>query len=327
VDPPLLEVQDLSVDISTPQGVLHAVRNVSFTLERGKTLCLVGESGCGKSMTALALMGLLPRMARRNARKLMFEGQDLVAASEARLTEMRGARMAMVFQEPMTALNPALTIGDQLAEVHRRHRRSTWREARERAVELLGKVGIAGGKVRLEQYPHQLSGGLRQRIMIAMALMCAPSLVIADEPTTGLDVTIQAQILRVIADLQDEFAIALLLISHDLGVVSRVADSVAVMYAGEIVERARVVDLFRGPRHPYTRGLIASIPVPHRIRPGEPLGAIPGPVPTLIGKLQGCAFRTRCRYATKGCADTIAQRSDGDHTWRCVLTALPPEAA
>jgi peptide/nickel transport system ATP-binding protein len=327
VDPPLLDVQDLSVEISTPQGVLHAVRNVSFTLDRGKTLCLVGESGCGKSMTALALMGLLPRAARRHARKLTFERQDLLAAPEARLAEMRGARMAMVFQEPMTALNPALSIGEQLAEVHRRHRHSTRRQARERAAELLGKVGIAGGEARLRQYPYQLSGGLRQRVMIAMALMCAPSLVIADEPTTGLDVTVQAQILRLISDLQDEFGIALLLISHDLGVVSRVADNVAVMYAGEIVERAEVTDLFREPRHPYTRGLIASIPVPYRTRPGEPLRAIPGLVPTSIGKLEGCAFRTRCRYATASCSDAIGQRSEGDHIWRCVLTALPPEAA
>jgi peptide/nickel transport system ATP-binding protein len=327
VPPPLLEVDGLSVDISTPQGVLHAVRDVSFTLERGKTLCLVGESGCGKSMTALALMGLLPRAARRSARKLVFEGADLVTLPETRLAGMRGARMAMVFQEPMAALNPALTIGEQLAEVYRRHRHATRSAARERAVELLAKVGIAGGAARLGQYPHQLSGGLRQRVMIAMALMCSPSLVIADEPTTGLDVTIQAQILRLIAELQRELGIALLLISHDLGVVSRVADNVAVMYAGEIVETARVADLFRDPRHPYTRGLIASIPIPRKTRPGQPLDAIPGQVPLPIGNLSGCAFRARCRFAHADCAHAISERSEADHAWRCVLAALPPQAA
>jgi peptide/nickel transport system ATP-binding protein len=327
VTPPLLAVDGLSVDIPTPQGMLHAVRDVSFTLERGKTLCLVGESGCGKSITALALMGLLPRVARRSARRLVFEGVDLLSAPETRLAGMRGARMAMVFQEPMTALNPALTVGEQLAEVYRRHGQATRSAARDRAVELLEKVGIAGGAARLGQYPHQLSGGLRQRVMIAMALMCTPPLMIADEPTTGLDVTIQAQILRLIADLQRELGIALLLISHDLGVVSRVADHVAVMYAGQIVETAKVTELFRDPRHPYTRGLIASIPVPGRTPPGQPLDAIPGQVPLPIGDLSGCAFRERCRFARLDCAGAIAERSDADHAWRCVLAALPPQAA
>lgn len=327
MDPPLLEVDALTVDIATPQGTLHAVRGVSFTIARGKTLCLVGESGCGKSMTALALMGLLPRVAKRNAVKLIFESENLLVASEARLADMRGGRMTMVFQEPTTALNPAITIGEQLAEVYRRHKRSTRKEARERAVQLLEKVGITGAEARLRQYPHQLSGGLRQRIMIAMALMCGPSLLIADEPTTALDVTIQAQILRLLVGLQREFGIAILLITHDLGLVARMADSVAVMYAGEIVEAASVVSLFSGPRHPYTRGLMASIPIPGHTRPGERLGAIPGTVPSLIGEVRGCAFRDRCGFAVADCAHSIAVHSDRGHEWRCIFTTLPAEAA
>ncbi len=235
LSPPLLSVAELAVDIATPRGTLHAVRNISFDIASGETLCLVGESGCGKSMTALALMGLLPDAATRTARRAVaFEGEDL--AGRARLAGLRGNRMAMIFQEPMTALNPAYTIGDQLSEVHRRHKGSTQAQARARAIELLEKVGITAAAERLGQYPHQLSGGLRQRVMIAMALMCGPALLIADEPTTALDVTIQAQILRLLVELQRDLGIAILLITHDLGVVARVAHRVAVMYAGEIVE-------------------------------------------------------------------------------------------
>ncbi len=315
----LLEVEGLTVDIATARGTLHAVRDVSFSLQSGETLCLVGESGCGKSMTALALMGLLPRAAKRSARRMLFEGNDLAALPERRLAELRGARMAMVFQEPMTALNPAYTIGDQLTEVHRRHKGSTMAAARERAVALLEMVGITNAAARLGQYPHQLSGGLRQRIMIAMSLMCGPSLLIADEPTTALDVTIQAQILRLLVELQQDLGIAIVLITHDLGVVARVAHRVAVMYAGEIVESASAADLFAAPRHPYTRGLMASIPVPGATRPGDRLGVIRGIVPSLIGDVAGCAFRDRCDFAQPVCAGTVPVRSDGGHDWRCIL--------
>jgi peptide/nickel transport system ATP-binding protein len=324
---PLLSVANLTVEIATPRGILHAVRGISFDISAGETLCLVGESGCGKSMTALSLMGLLPQTAKRNAAHLLFEGQELATTSSRALASLRGNRMAMIFQEPMTALNPAYTIGDQLTEVHRRHKASTAAEARARAVELLEKVGITGAAGRLRQYPHQLSGGLRQRVMIAMALMCGPVLLIADEPTTALDVTIQAQILRLLVELQRDLGIAILLITHDLGVVARVAHSVAVMYAGEIVERASAADLFANPRHPYTRGLMASIPAPGRTPPGERLGAIPGLVPSLIGDVHGCAFRDRCAYALPACADTVPWRSAGTHGWRCVFEELPAKEA
>jgi peptide/nickel transport system ATP-binding protein len=319
---PVLEVEGLSVDIVTPVGLLQAVRDVSFSIGKGESVCLVGESGCGKSMTSLAVMGLLPPAAKRSARRLAFAGEDLTRASPRRINALRGDRMAMIFQEPMTALNPAYTIGDQLMEVHQRHRREGAAAARDRAVYLLEKVGIASAARRLGQYPHQLSGGLRQRVMIAMALMCGPDLLIADEPTTALDVTIQAQILRLLADLQREFGIALLLITHDLGVVARVADRVNVMYAGEIVESATVQDLFARPCHPYTRGLLDCIPIPGRTAPGERLGTIPGTVPSLVGGIAGCAFRARCDLARAVCAEAPPQREAGaSHRYRCVLEA------
>ena len=323
----LLDVQELVVDIATPRGTLHAVRSASFRIARGETLCLVGKSGCGKSITAFALMGLLPRTATRRARSLLFEGEDLTRASPQRLSRLRGNRMAMVFQEPMTALNPAYTIGNQLIEVHRRHKSSTRGAARDRAVELLEKVGITAADERLGQYPHQLSGGLRQRVMIAMALMCSPGLLVADEPTTALDVTIQAQILRLLKELGRDLGIGILLITHDLGVVARVADRVAVMYAGEIAEAGTTADVFAAPRHPYTRGLMATIPVPGQTRPGEQLGVIPGVVPSLIGDVSGCAFRDRCAHATAICAKPIVPHSQADHYWRCVLDRQQAEAA
>ena len=323
MSPALLSVAELAVDIATPRGTLHAVRSISFDIAPGETLCLVGESGCGKSMTALALMGLLPNAATRTARRLWFEGEDLVA----RVAGLRGNRMAMIFQEPMTALNPAYTIGDQLTEVHRRHKGSSQAQARARAIELLEKVGITAAGERLGQYPHQLSGGLRQRVMIAMALMCGPVLLIADEPTTALDVTIQAQILRLLVELQRDLGIAILLITHDLGVVARVAHRVAVMYAGEIVERASAGELFGAPKHPYTRGLMASIPVPGRTPPGEHLGAIPGMVPSMIGEVRGCPFRDRCAYAAPVCAEDVPWRTANDHGWRCIHEHLPAAVA
>ena len=319
----VLEVEGMSVDIATPRGMLRAVRDVSFHVDGGETLCIVGESGCGKSMTALAAMSLLPSAATRSAKSLSLLGEDLLKAAPKRVNALRGDRMAMIFQEPMTALNPSYTIGDQLTEVHLLHRGGGMAKARARAVELLDKVGIASAAERLGQYPHQLSGGLRQRVMIAMALMCGPDLLIADEPTTALDVTIQAQILRLLADLQKDLGIAMVLITHDLGVVARIAHRVAVMYAGEIVEEGTAGRVFASPRHPYTRGLMSCIPIPGRSERGGRLGTIAGVVPHLVGDIRGCSFRDRCAYAQPQCADNAPVRSAGDHRWRCIHEELP----
>lgn len=315
----VLDVQGLTVDINTPRGPLHAVRDVSFQVRRGETLCLVGESGCGKSMTSLAIMSLLPKAAKRSARRLAVLDEDLSKASRSRINALRGNKMAMIFQEPMTALNPAYTIGEQLTEHYRYHQHRTQAQAIERAVELLEKVGIASAGQRLGQYPHQLSGGLRQRVMIAMALMCGPELLIADEPSTALDVTIQAQILRLLADLQAELGIAMVLITHDLGVVARIAHNVAVMYAGQIVEEGPVREIFAQPRHPYTEGLLSCIPIPGRTPPGEHLGTIPGVVPSLVGDLRGCAFIDRCAHALPACRETVPiHHLPQGQQWRCI---------
>jgi peptide/nickel transport system ATP-binding protein len=316
----VLEVQNLNVDITVGAGELHAVRSIDFSVDQGQTLCIVGESGCGKSITSLAIMDLLPARATRTADRLLFGGADLRAMSERQMANIRGDRMVMIFQEPMTSLNPAYTIGNQLMEPYLRHKKSGKKEAEERAVYLLEKVGITGARGRLGQYPHQLSGGLRQRVMIAMSLMCDPSLIIADEPTTALDVTIQAQILHLLADLQREFNAAMMLITHDLGVVARVADKVAVMYAGEIVEQGAVAEVFGSPMHPYTQGLLHCIPIPGKTRRGSRLGSIPGIVPTLIGDSRGCQFRNRCSYADARCNDDVAMTTPHDgHGYRCVL--------
>ncbi|MBU0723908.1 MAG: ABC transporter ATP-binding protein [Alphaproteobacteria bacterium] len=318
----LLEVENLRVDIPLGAGDLHAVRGISFHVDRGETLCIVGESGCGKSLTSLSLMGLLPPKAVRQADKLFFDGIDLTQASQGKMSDIRGNRMAMIFQEPMTSLNPAYTIGNQLEEALLRHQKVSGKEARERAIHLLEKVGITGAASRLGQYPHQLSGGLRQRVMIAMALMCGPELILADEPTTALDVTIQAQILHLMIELQKEFGMGMILITHDLGIVARVADRVAVMYAGQIVESGTVNEVFDNPMHPYTQGLLRCIPVPGKTRRGEPLGSIPGIVPSLIGKIEGCAFANRCRYTFQDCLTTdvpLAETSPG-RGYRCLLS-------
>ncbi len=318
----ILEVENLSVDIPLPSGMLHPVQEVGFTVNRGETLCIVGESGCGKSLTSLAVMGLLPKGARRRADRLTLEGEDIRDAGERRMSDLRGDRMAMIFQEPMTSLNPAYTIGNQLEEALLRHRRVPRREARERAVFLLEKVGITAAASRLRQYPHQLSGGLRQRVMIAMTLMCGPGLVIADEPTTALDVTIQAQILLLLAELQKEFHMGLLLITHDLGVVARVADRVVVMYAGQIAESGSAAQIFRAPSHPYTQGLLDCIPVPGKTERGKRLGSIPGIVPALIGEVSGCRFRERCPHAMAACAGgpvPLKPAAAPGHEYRCLL--------
>ncbi len=297
----LLTVKQLRVDLPVAKGTLHAVQGIDFHVERGEMLCLVGESGCGKSMTSLALMGLLPRKAQISADCLDFDGIDLINMTERERSNLRGARMAMIFQEPMTALNPAYTLGNQLCEALQSHQRVSRKAAQDRAIYLLERVGISAAAERMHQYPHQLSGGLRQRVMIAMALMCEPDLIIADEPTTALDVTIQAQILHLLRDLQQEFGTAVIFITHDLGVVARIADRVAVMYAGEVIETASAQALFEAPSHPYTQGLLRCIPAPGKTPPGSRLEAIPGVVPSLVGKVEGCAFCNRCDKADPLC--------------------------
>jgi peptide/nickel transport system ATP-binding protein len=304
-------------------GGTAAVRGASLAVRRGETHCLVGESGCGKSVTALAVMNLLARGARRSAEALRFGGADIGALPDGEMARLRGDRMAMVFQEPMTSLNPAYTVGSQMAEVLRRHRRVSRPAALERAAELLGRVGITAPGLRLGQYPHQLSGGLRQRVMIAMGLMCDPELLIADEPTTALDVTVQAQILRLLVALQRDLGLGILLITHDLGVVARVAHRVSVMYAGEVVESAPTAELFAAPKHPYTRGLLDCVPVPGKVRRDEPLGSIPGVVPRIPPGFRGCAFRDRCAHAAPICAEIAPRQQAGaEHAYLC---RLPPD--
>ena len=316
----ILRARGLSVEIPLPSGTLHAVSEVDLSVARGETLAVVGESGCGKTMTALAVMRLLPRRARLRAAEIVLQDTDLRAVSDKAFSAIRGNRMSMIFQDPMTSLNPVYPIGDQLEEIYLRHRESGRREARERAEYLLDRVGIVNPGARLGQYPHQLSGGLRQRIMIAMALMCDPALIVADEPTTALDVTVQAQVLRLLKDLQAEFRMALILITHDLGIVARIADRIAVMYAGRVVETGSSRQIFAAPTHPYTKGLIDCIPYPGKTDRRTVLGSIPGIVPSLIGEYQGCMFRNRCGWADERCrTDGNAERRIEDgHLYRCV---------
>ncbi len=316
---PVLEVDNLRVTFA---GRVASVRGVSLKVRRGETHCLVGESGCGKSVSALAVMGLLARGAVRSADVLRFQDTDLTRLNERGISRLRGAKMAMIFQEPMTSLNPAYSIGSQMAEVFERHRGTGRRAALDRAAELLGRVGITAPGLRLGQFPHQLSGGLRQRVMIAMALMCDPELLIADEPTTALDVTVQAQILRLLQTLQRELGLSLLLITHDLGIVARMANRVSVMYAGEVVESATAEALFAAPTHPYTRGLLDSIPIPGKLARDTPLGSIPGTVPRISPGFAGCGFRDRCARARPVCAQPVALRDAAPgHAYRCVLPA------
>lgn len=316
----LLDIQDLRVSIPTERGLLNAVRGVDLAIESGKSLCLVGESGCGKSLTAMAIMGLLPRYAQVRAGHLSVIGHDLTGKSSKAWGPLRGGEIAVIFQDPMTSLNPTLTVGLQLTEGICFRDGVSRADARSRAVTLLDRVGIPQAASRLGQYPHEFSGGQRQRLMIAMALMGNPKLLIADEPTTALDVTIQAQILSLLGELQRDLGLGLLLITHDLGVVAAIADNVAVMYAGRIVERAPVADLFAAPQHPYTKGLLAAIPVPGKTEPGSDLQAIPGRVPGLIGDVIGCAFRDRCPHTEPRCAQEPVPRAEqGQHQTECVL--------
>lgn len=298
---PVLDVKNLRITLPTQAGMLQAVRGIDLQIAKGQTLGLVGESGCGKSLTALSLLRLLPNNAKISADHMAFDDQDLMRVSERRLNALRGDRIAMVFQEPMTALNPTFTIGQQMMSVFRSHRPDGAEAARARALHLLDRVGIDRPQTRLGQFPHELSGGMRQRVLIAMALMCGPELIVADEPTTALDVTIQKQILELLKTLQQEMGLAVLLITHDLGVVSHYTDHVSVMYAGEIVESGPTADVLARPGHPYTRGLLESIPQVTRRHPGQRLPIIPGVVPALTQTPDACVFAPRCRHAANVC--------------------------
>jgi oligopeptide/dipeptide ABC transporter ATP-binding protein len=298
---PLLAVRDLRVWFFTDQGVAKAVDGISFDVHQGETLGVVGESGCGKTVTSLAILGLLPDPPSRlmEGSSVRFQGQELVGAAEESLRALRGNEISMVFQEPMSSLNPVYPVGEQIAEALRLHRGLDRKAARAEAVRLLDEVGIPEPSRRVDEYPHQLSGGMRQRVMIAMAIACAPKLLIADEPTTALDVTIQAQILDLLAGLRKAHGMAVMLITHDLGVVAEVCDRVLVMYAGQIVESGTVEDIFVRPAHPYTRGLLGSLPSVDA--PGRRLVSIPGTVPSPLHWPEGCRFRARCSLAGAGC--------------------------
>jgi oligopeptide/dipeptide ABC transporter ATP-binding protein len=321
---PLLRVEDLSTWFHTTDGVARAVDGVSFDIREGETVGLVGESGSGKSVTALSLLRLIDPPGRIEVgSRIRFEGRDLLTIEEEAMRRVRGNRIAMVFQEPMTALNPVFTVGDQVAEVARIHGGASRREAWERAVEMLHAVGIPDPRQRSRSYPHQLSGGMRQRVLIAMALVMNPALLVADEPTTALDVTIQAQILELLADLQSRLGLAILLITHDLGVVAEVASRVLVMYGGQVVEQATVRELFANPRHPYTRGLLEAMPRLGQSR--DRLAVIPGIVPPSTAWPSGCRFRDRCGFAWDRCAAEAppAYPVAGRHDARCHLVDEP----
>jgi oligopeptide/dipeptide ABC transporter ATP-binding protein len=303
---PLLEVTDLHTYFHTREGVVRAVDGVSFIVERGKTLGIVGESGCGKSVTALSIMGLIPKPpARIEQGSVVFDGRDLTRLSERELEDVRGKDIAMIFQDPMTSLNPTLKIGTQITEGIRRHLGVSKREARKRAIQLLDEVHVPNAARRLDDYPHRFSGGMRQRVMIAIALACNPKLLIADEPTTALDVSVQAGVLDLLEELRESHEMAMIIITHDMGVVAEAADDVAVMYAGQIVEQAPVEELFDHPEHPYTEALLGALPQleGEGIRDGR-LTAIPGRPPDLIDPPDACRFTPRCRYANDhdGCA-------------------------
>jgi peptide/nickel transport system ATP-binding protein len=293
--PPLLEVSDLHIHFQTDDGLVRAVDGISFVLERGRTLGIVGESGSGKSVTSMGILGLHQGTKARITGQIRLDGEDLVAASSARVRELRGSKMAMIFQDPLSALHPYYTVGAQIMEAYRVHNKVSKQAARQHAVDLLGRVGIPQPQTRVDDYAHQFSGGMRQRAMIAMALSCDPELLIADEPTTALDVTVQAQILDLISDLQSEFGSAVIIITHDLGVVAELSDDILVMYAGRIAEYGSAADIFGRPEHPYTWGLLSSMPRLDRERETR-LVPIPGTPPSLIRVPSGCPFHPRCRY-------------------------------
>jgi len=321
----LLEVEDLRIHFPTQDGLVKSVDGVSFSLERGRTLGIVGESGSGKSVTSLGIMGLHGGSARISGH-IRLDGEDLVAASATRVRELRGDKMAMIFQDPLSSLHPYFTVGSQIIEAYRIHNDVSKNAARKHAIDLLGRVGIPQPSVRVDDHPHQFSGGMRQRAMIAMALSCDPELLIADEPTTALDVTVQAQILDLISDLQSEFGSAVIMITHDLGVVAELSDDILVMYAGRVVEYGSAAQIFGRPSHPYTWGLLSSMPRLDRERTSR-LVPIPGTPPSLIRVPPGCPFHPRCRYGqlNGGRSETevpqLRETEDTGHLVACHLTA------
>ena len=318
--PRLLEIRDLDVFFDTEEGTLHAVRGVSLAVDAGETLGIVGESGCGKSVTCHSVLRLLPPNGEIRGR-ILFDGRDLLALEPATLDKVRGRDIAMIFQEPASSLNPVHTIGSQLGESLILHRDMSASQARAEALRLLDRVGIPEGKRRLGEYPHQLSGGMNQRAMIAMALACRPRLLIADEPTTALDVTIQAQILELLGELQREYGMSLILVTHDLGVVAETAERVAVMYAGRVVEEASVEELFAHPAHPYTLGLLQSLPRVDRTE--VELSPIEGAVPSLLSMPRGCTFAPRCRYSADRCRERVPELSMTQHSVACFFPRIP----
>jgi oligopeptide/dipeptide ABC transporter ATP-binding protein len=323
---PLLKIENLSTFFHTEDNTVKSVRNVDLTIQRGETLALVGESGCGKSVTALSVMRLLSTPpAKFESGQIYFKGQNLLEASDSEMQSIRGNQISMIFQEPMTSLNPIFTIGDQIMEAIRLHQNKTEYQARELALQALHQVAIPSPEVRIDQYPHELSGGMKQRVMIAMAIACQPELLIADEPTTALDVTIQAQILELLNQLREESDMAILLITHNLGIVAQYADRVAVMYSGKVVETAPVEDLFASPSHPYTRGLLNSLP---KDNPTAQLKTIPGSVPHPAYLPKGCAFHPRCVEKLDKCMTILPPLepidSDNLHHAACWLNEKVP---
>jgi peptide/nickel transport system ATP-binding protein len=324
---PLLQVEGLTTTFFTDEGVVRAVDDVSFSVASGETLGIVGESGCGKTVTSKSILRLIPwPPGKITAGQIRYRGEDLLALSERRMQRLRGNRIGMIFQEPMTALNPVFTVGWQIEEALALHRRLSGRERRAAAIDLLRQVGIPAPERRVDEYPHQLSGGMRQRVMIAMALSCKPDILIADEPTTALDVTIQAQVLQLIRELKEELGTAVILITHDLGVVAEVCDRVVVMYAGRVVEQGSIDDIFHRPQHPYTRALLRSIPRRGRKLAGARLKTIAGMVPDLRALPPGCRFAGRCDREQERC-----RQREPDLTWfdetRAVRCFFPGEEA
>ena len=316
----IIEVKNLVTSFRTRDGVFNAVDDISFSVEKGKTLGIVGESGCGKSVTSLSIMRLIPSPPGTiKSGEILFKGKNLLEVSMAEMRSIRGNKIGMIFQEPMTSLNPVFTIGNQIEESINTHQKLSGKDVRQKAIDMLTLVGIPSPAKRIDDYPHQLSGGMRQRVMIAMALSCSPELLIADEPTTALDVTIQAQILELIKKLQQELNTAMILITHDLGVVAETCNDVAVMYAGKIVEYGTAEDIFNHPKHPYTRGLLDSVPHFESGKRREKLETIPGIVPNLAHLPNGCRFRDRCKRATEICATVHPplEKKQGAHLAAC----------
>jgi oligopeptide transport system ATP-binding protein len=315
----LLEVKELTTIFNTEEGIVHAVDGVSYTLDEGETIGVVGESGCGKSVHALSIMRLIPIPPGKIPKgEIIFRGQDLLKLSEEEMRFTRGSQIAMIFQDPMTSLNPVLTVGYQITEALKLHLNMNDNEAKERAAELLSMVGIPGAAKRLDDYPHQFSGGMRQRAMIAMALSCTPSILIADEPTTALDVTIQAQIIELVKQLQEQLGMAIIWITHDLGVTAGIAQRVNVMYAGKLIEMGGVRDIYGNPHHPYTVGLLGSLPHPDTPQ-GIELYSIKGEPPDLVGRIIGCPFAPRCTYAVERCQheNPVLELTEAGHYVAC----------